>query len=165
MTEDTSFGPTITAQQQAQTEAVASASGRAYDSRTSERGVENEGARQLQSFYRGFGIRMPLDEAREQYRAGRTRAALSELLRTAKPAFLKDEHGLRGPQNPVKNLEADGMDGRGKDRQVQRRGGGSGSGSIAQSLDNAASLNVVALNVNGTSGKYNSYAEGPPEAL
>lgn len=74
--------------------------------------------------------------------------AINKATKEAKPNFLKDGNGIRGPQNPVTNLQADGMNGRGNQLQVA----GDRGDPTTPSQNIAPAITVVYLDVQGQPG-------------
>lgn len=87
----------------------------------SDRAKLNQEAKALQKFYQSFGAPLNRRDALEMARENRTKTAMEAALEKAKPTFLKDGHGLRGPQAPVRNREIVGVDGKGDDMQVSSK--------------------------------------------
>lgn len=65
---------------------------------------------------------------------------VQEALETAQPTFLRDGHGLRGPQQTVP-LQLDGADGWGNSIQVKRQRGGAAEGAAGGGGAAVPSLN------------------------
>jgi len=80
------------------------------------------------------------------------KAKREEALRSAKPGWLRDTHGLRGPQNPVKPLTIAGADGRGGQMQVAGGRKASDAGDIPDQAQggNMGTVKAIVINNAGT---------------
>lgn len=111
-----------------------------------------EQIKETQKLYEQFGMQLSEAEA-ELISRDETLKSFEQIKAEARPSFIKDGHGIRGPKRSDLTLDIVGADGRDRDMQVARvRTTTSGSGSGNE--DNP--LVVVACDVAGEPGILNT---------
>ncbi len=126
--------------------------------RQSQRGKDNLIVRGLRALGRQAGFKVNREEIYKDLKKAREQEKINAKIEEAlkkEPPFLRDGHGIRGPQGRRKGFEIVGADGQDEQIQVRKKDDDGGKKDDRQ----ATNVVIIGLNVNGAPGLYDSVGQ------